>query len=113
MTGFGKKNLRDTTLRAIIIHAAAEALDKEAAMAHALYTQEVVNILDSVIAAQDRELTRKEYDYAMAGVHALIKERDFAQDLISRWRNRTPRLESEDIRRSKQIFSKAPPEPVH
>ena len=84
-----------------------------AEVARVLYTQELIKLLDSVVVAQGKELTRKEYAYAIAGVHALIKERDFAQELISRWRREAARLETQDIRRSKQIFNKAPPELVH
>ncbi len=113
MPGFGKKNLRDTTLHAIIIHTAAEALDKGVEADDVLSTQELINILGSVIAAQGKELTRKEYDYAIAGVYALIKERDFAHELLSRWRTQAARLETQDIRRIKQIFGEAPSELVH
>lgn len=112
MPGFGKKNARETMLRAIMIHISAEVLIKEADAAHVLFTQEMNNVLDSVIAAQDTELTVREYNYVMAGVHILINESGFAHEITTRWHTHDARLKPEDIRRCKEIFPKAPPPPA-
>ena len=113
MPGFGKKNVRETMLRTIMIHSAVEILTKELDVAHVLYSQEVNNILDGVIAAQAMDLDVKEYNFVMAGVHKLTDESDFAHEIAARWRTHAARLEPEDIRRSKRIFGKALLESAH
>ena len=105
MAGFGKKNAKETMLRAIMIHTAAEVLTKEAEVARVLYPEEVRNIFNSVVAAQDMQATQDEVNYAMVGARTLIKNRDFVQDIIARWGHQAARLETDDIRRSQQIFS--------
>lgn len=113
MPGFGKKNATETMLRTIMIHSAVEVSTKELDVAHVAYSQEVNNILDGVIAAQAMDLTLKEYNTVLAGMHRLIDESDFAHEITTRWRTHAARLEPEDIRRSKRIFSEAPLEPAH
>lgn len=105
MAGFGKKNAKETMLRAIMIHTAAEVLTKEAEVARVLYPQEVRSIFNSVVAAQDMEATPDETNYAMVGARTLINNREFVQEIMARWVHQAARLEIDDIRRSQEIFA--------
>lgn len=105
MAGFGKKNAKETMLRAVMIHTAAEVLGKEAEVARVLYPEEVRSIFKSVVAAQDMEATSDETNYAMVGARTLINNREFVQEIMARWGQQAPRLEIGDIRRSQQIFT--------
>jgi hypothetical protein len=113
MAGFGRKNARDTMLRAIMIHTAAEALSKEAEVSRVLYPNEMVNIFNSVVAEQDIEPSVDEYNYAMVGAKTLFNQRDFVQEILERWRDHDARLESADIRRSRNIFSNTLQDFIH
>lgn len=113
MAGFGRKNARDTMLRAIMIHTAAEALSKETEVSRVLYPNEMVNIFNSVVAAQDIDPSVDEYNYAMVGAKTLFNQRDFVQEILERWRDHDARLESADIRRSRDIFSNTLQDFIH
>ncbi len=103
----GRKNARETLLRAIMIYTAVEVMFKGADSAHALFTQELSRVLDSVLAAQEMELTTHRYNYVVAGVHTLINEEGFVREIAARWQEHEARLNRDDIRRCEEIFSKA------
>jgi hypothetical protein len=104
MPAFGKKNGRDTMLRAIMIHAAAEMYAKEKDVSRVLYDGEMRKIVNRVFAAQEVDPDTNELSYVFMGAKALIKNRDFVSNIVSRWTYGKVNLESGDIRKSKEIF---------
>ncbi len=71
MPGFGRKNARETLLRAIMIHTAIEVLSKESDPSHVLFSQDLNNILASVIREQEVELSASEFRYVIAARDAM------------------------------------------
>jgi hypothetical protein len=104
MPAFGKKDAQETMLRAIMIHSAAEMYAKEKDLRRVLYEDEMKNIVTRVFGAQKTEPGQNEFSYAMMGAKALIRNRDFISDIVSRWTYGKVSLDNEDVRKSKEIF---------
>ncbi len=87
-----------------MIHAAAEMYAKEKDVSRVLYDGEMRKIVNRVFAGQKIDPDTSELSYVFMGAKALIKNRDFVSNIVSRWTHGKVSLESEDIKKSKEVF---------
>jgi hypothetical protein len=105
MAGFGKKNARLTQLRAGMLHAAAQGYLREVEYQRLLTDDDIRQLLTSVFSGTVDNVTPREFDYAVSGTKALMRERSYVEELATRWTRGAIGIGYDDMKRLDRILA--------